>query len=1141
MSQPVRTVLDFDIDTKKAFSKLEAINIAQAKGAVAAAKNAKLRANAGRIIAANALTTLNIEEKTNKSIFSRIVETKKDMKLNKQVLEMKRKEAEALSSIRREAQEQFNIRRKQYRINIKELEAQEENLDLKKLELAEVKETLDQLKEQRKVYADNGKQLEESIKKQQRSNNGFTTQLVNIQKGFRAIEAKRKVLGVAIKEEIDGLQQQRKEVEKQRDLAKGVIEDYKVQSDYLQSLQDQQKAITEENGKGSYALELEIKSQKELVKILKDKQKANSQIVKESNATIRILKTQMNTRKAENKFLIDKLDLEKQSLEKRSKGALKGFNTTSANVRSLNEQLKENAVNLATTEGLVDSVAEKYSKLGDEVENLELITIGRIAALNKEGKMLDGVEAVLNDQKATVKELNKQIEEGFIAQAKWNGAYSIFSELGQDIKKHWEPVGEQFKELKTTMGNAFQTMKKGAAESAEALVSLSVFGTMKAADKLKSAFSIVSAKSIMENRKNVNEAKLQIRELLKEREGLAARQKQLEDRKTEMQLGLSTKPVKERKKALEEFQKANQELDKDVEDLNKRLAEQNQILSEGQGNMNKSKLAFGAFAAAAVAGLNFIKNSTPQLAAQMTIVNHEFKMIGREIGKELVPMFKMFASGAKALRKAFKDMPDGVKKAIGVFFMLVTAITAIGAVIAFVTPLVIGLGGAFGILGLAKTAKGATGMTKAFLNLGKGLKFFGSLMFGVAKAVVLSFVSMTQAALGFIAANIAIIGPILLVVAAIAGLVLLAKKLPDIMDKWNKSIEENENSTNVMQRAWAKFLKYLKFSFAPLILLAALFRGVGEGVKAMKDEDDGSFGEGFKRGFAPFSDMVTEAKDKFIENFDKIAAFVGTWYQDSVKPQIDKLKQSLITVGTNIGLFDKLDELKQKVMDFMEDPKANIVAWFKSLPKKIGDAIKNLPTTVKDKIDEIIGFFTNMKDDILGAFTGMFDNLKIGDMLGELGSKMITFLADKGIIAQVNKFIDNAVDGVSGFIMDKSWALGGDSAAQEVIDKYIEPIRNLKLSVPSSDSGSGNPPLATGTLEVPQDMDARIHQGEMVIPTTFAEGIRSMLSGQSKGSMSSNITNTFNVYVYESSDADKVAKTVTEQVMAEINRQVNWQ
>ena len=71
MSQPVRTVLDFDIDTKKAFSKLEAINIAQAKSAVAAAKNAKIRANAGKIIAANALTTLNIEEKTNKSLFSR--------------------------------------------------------------------------------------------------------------------------------------------------------------------------------------------------------------------------------------------------------------------------------------------------------------------------------------------------------------------------------------------------------------------------------------------------------------------------------------------------------------------------------------------------------------------------------------------------------------------------------------------------------------------------------------------------------------------------------------------------------------------------------------------------------------------------------------------------------------------------------------------------------------------------------------------------------------------------------------------------------------------------------------------------------------------------------------------------------------
>lgn len=37
--------------------------------------------------------------------------------------------------------------------------------------------------------------------------------------------------------------------------------------------------------------------------------------------------------------------------------------------------------------------------------------------------------------------------------------------------------------------------------------------------------------------------------------------------------------------------------------------------------------------------------------------------------------------------------------------------------------------------------------------------------------------------------------------------------------------------------------------------------------------------------------------------------------------------------------------------------------------------------------------------------------------------------------------------------------------------------------------------LAVGTFDVPQDMAANIHKGEMVVPRTFAEGIRSAMSG----------------------------------------------
>jgi hypothetical protein len=55
------------------------------------------------------------------------------------------------------------------------------------------------------------------------------------------------------------------------------------------------------------------------------------------------------------------------------------------------------------------------------------------------------------------------------------------------------------------------------------------------------------------------------------------------------------------------------------------------------------------------------------------------------------------------------------------------------------------------------------------------------------------------------------------------------------------------------------------------------------------------------------------------------------------------------------------------------------------------------------------------------------------------------------------------------------------------------------------------PSFATGTGNVPKDMVAQLHQGEMVVPKTFAEDMRSgMFPG---GSGTNNVTNEFNIFV----------------------------
>lgn len=73
-----------------------------------------------------------------------------------------------------------------------------------------------------------------------------------------------------------------------------------------------------------------------------------------------------------------------------------------------------------------------------------------------------------------------------------------------------------------------------------------------------------------------------------------------------------------------------------------------------------------------------------------------------------------------------------------------------------------------------------------------------------------------------------------------------------------------------------------------------------------------------------------------------------------------------------------------------------------------------------------------------------------------------------------------------------SAAAYASTAAIPIVGPGLAPAA-AGLAYASVQSMTGLVALATGTTDVPKDMPAQLHQGEMVIPATFAAGIRSMM------------------------------------------------
>lgn len=639
---------------------------------------------------------------------------------------------------------------------------------------------------------------------------------------------------------------------------------------------------------------------------------------------------------------------------------------------------------------------------------------------------------------------------------------------------------------------------------------------------------------------------------------------------------------------------------KGVAEATRELEGQSKKAKELTTNLNKTKIAWASMAAGAVGALAWVTNATPQLGAQMSLLRHHFNMIGREIGKELVPAMKVVVGWMKSLSDWFKDQPKWVKQVIAVFLVIVGALVAIGGAIAFLTPIIAGLGTLWGSLATVGT-------------------FLSTTVFPAIAG-----------ALG------AITLPVVAVVAAIAALIAIAVFLPQIFDKWNEAM----NSSNKFVAFFAKLLGIL---FAPVMFLATLLRSIFTFFKTLIDlkKEGKSWGEAFGGAFKmageefkKFGDfignaislvldplkalidwvkntfnevtwdniwnvaateeftrftefigeavqwivdffnnlldnvieVVTNLTTKFMEGFSLLSEFITTWITDKLA-NFGMFGEVLTAIFT--GFMSGIQAYVQLVMNTIKtifkgvtDIISNIVKAFGSLlsgdfdgfldhikgaMEAFNDMVTGLWGNLKDFLfnignsikDTLIGIFGGMFDKITEGFNGFGDSLKnIWNGLWEtfstsnISQSVVDFIMNTGLADKYNYFLEGLVDKATGITETE---IGGFKP----LSKFTDGIKKLlDWKIPT---GS----FATGLMEVPRDMTARIHQGEMIVPATFAESLRSMLgSGRMTSQMVPTINNnymSFHIVVHEAKDAEDVARQVTDQVMEEINRQVNWQ
>ena len=207
-----------------------------------------------------------------------------------------------------------------------------------------------------------------------------------------------------------------------------------------------------------------------------------------------------------------------------------------------------------------------------------------------------------------------------------------------------------------------------------------------------------------------------------------------------------------------------------------------------------------------------------------------------------------------------------------------------------------------------------------------------------------------------------------------------------------------------------------------------------------------------------------------LQGLQKTRALGTTTINDKIDidKQIEKLEQQHQLALAKLANQAALQRHQQEV----KDAQTTINAW-KGLVSPISNAFDQITSGILQGTlswrDAVRNFATDMVVTLANAGAKMLENLLLNLIIGEAAQKAS---AGESIMTSAKSAAAGAYSSVSS-IPYVGWILGPIAAAAAFAGVMA--------------FGS----FAVGTPEVPRDMIAQIHQGEMIVPATMADGVRS--------------------------------------------------